>query len=63
MAKAKKQKETTVTADLKKYVVVSAFRDIKDFSIVYNAGDELPEGFSEERIQNLLNLKLIELKQ
>lgn len=41
------------------YTVVSDFEDKFDRSIRYNAGDEVPADFTEDRIQDLLNRNLI----
>lgn len=44
-----------------KYVVASPFRDINDESKIYEIGEDIPSDFEEERIQDLLNRKLIHL--
>jgi len=46
----------------KAYVVISDFRDIDNFDLKYEAGQDVPESFTKERISNLLDLGLIEEK-
>lgn len=41
------------------YTVVSDFEDKFNRSIRYNAGDEVPADFTEDRIKDLLNRNLI----
>lgn len=59
MAKEVKNKTTKVADKKATYKVVNEFIDKFDNSIRYNAGDEVPADFTEDRIQDLLNRNLI----
>ena len=44
-----------------KYAVVSHFRDLSNFSIAWNEGDDVSH-FDEDRLKKLVELKLVELQ-